>query len=148
MKGNKKIVFVTGVYDLFHYGHVRFLKEAKKLGDFLLVGVHTDEAVNNYKSRETVMKEEERIEVVEACRYVDQAILIPEQKSLEMDFYTMHGIDIQVQGDDFDNYSLPKELGIFKLVPYTEGISTSKIITRLTKRVTQIMKDMIKDFRG
>ena len=60
----------------------------------------------------------------------------------------MHGIDIQVQGDDFDNYSLPKELGIFKLVPYTEGISTSKIITRLTKRVTQIMKDMIKDFRG
>ena len=45
----RKVVFVTGVYDLFHYGHVRFLKEAKKFGDFLLVGVHTDEAVNKYK---------------------------------------------------------------------------------------------------
>jgi cytidyltransferase-like protein len=117
MIAGKKAIFVTGVYDLFHYGHVRFLKKAKELGDFLLVGVHTDEAVNKYKNRETVMKEQERLEVVQACRYVDEAILIPEQGSLDEEFYKVNGIDVQVQGDDFDDYSLPKEMGIFKLIP-------------------------------
>jgi len=143
-----KVVFVTGVYDLFHYGHVRFLKKAKEMGDFLLVGVHTDEAVNKYKKRETVMKEQERLEVVQACRYVDKAILIPEQKKLDKEFYSANYIELQVQGDDFDDFSLPKELGIFKLIPYVEGISTSRIIERMTKRVTNVMRDLIKDFRG
>jgi cytidyltransferase-like protein len=144
----EKVVFVTGVYDLFHYGHVRFLKKAKEMGTYLLVGVHTDDAVNNYKKRETVMKEQERLEVVQACRYVDEAILIPEQTKLDRGFYEGWYIKLQVQGDDFDDYSLPKELKIFKLVPYTEGISTSQIIKRMTQRVTNIMKDLIKDFRG
>jgi len=144
----RKVVFVTGVYDLFHYGHVRFLKEAKKFGDFLLVGVHTDEAVNKYKGRETVMKEHERLEVVEACRYVDQAILIPEQTKLDKGFYEEYQIKLQVQGDDFDDYSLPKELDIFRLVPYTEGVSTSKIIERMSKRFADIMRDLIKQYRG
>ena len=94
------------------------------------------------------MKEHERLEVVEACRYVDQAILIPEQTKLDKGFYEEYQIKLQVQGDDFDDYSLPKELDIFRLVPYTEGVSTSKIIERMTKRVTDIMRDLLKQYRG
>ena len=66
-------VYVDMVADLFHYGHANFLKQAKQLGDHLIVGIHSDEVVKEYK-RSPVMTMEERVETVSSCRYVDEVV--------------------------------------------------------------------------
>ena len=66
-------VYLDMCADLFHWGHVNMLKYAKSMGDRLVVGIHSDETIRSYK-RAPVMKMNERIKVVEACRYVDQVI--------------------------------------------------------------------------
>ncbi len=130
---NNEVGFTTGVFDLFHYGHVRFLQLARNNCDYLIVGIHTDEAILKYKQTKTVMTLEERTSVIAACRYVNEVIIIPTQAELTEFFYISLGIDIQFQGDDNDDYSLPKTMGIFTIIPYTEGISTTKIKERIKK---------------
>ena len=66
-------VYVDAVADLFHYGHVGFLEKASALGDYLIVGVHSDETVSSYK-RKPVMRMDERIAVVQGCRFVDEVV--------------------------------------------------------------------------
>ena len=65
--------YTTGVYDLFHIGHVAMLRNAKSLCDKLIVGVTTDELVA-YKNKKAVIPFEERLEIVKACRYCDVAV--------------------------------------------------------------------------
>lgn len=67
------IGYTSGVYDLFHFGHVRLLKNAKALCDKLIVGVTVDELVQ-YKGKKAVIPFDQRIEVVGACRYVDAVV--------------------------------------------------------------------------
>lgn len=69
-------VYVDIVGDLFHAGHVEFFKKAKALGDYLIVGVLADEVVQGYK-REPVLTLEERVKVIESCKYVDEVIVAP-----------------------------------------------------------------------
>ena len=126
--------------DLFHAGHVAFLKKAKELGDELVVGVLADCDIQTYK-RVPILTLEERVTVIEACRYVDRVIagcpLCASKQWLEE-----QGIDIVVHGDDFDpsgplaksQYGPAIEKGIFVTIPYTQGISTSNIIKRIEKR--------------
>lgn len=77
----KKTVYTYGVFDLFHSGHVALLKEAKALGDYLVVGLFTDEAAEGFK-RKPVISWEDRRAVLEACKYVDEVIA---QHALEPD---------------------------------------------------------------
>lgn len=131
-------VYADMVGDLFHYGHVRFLERARKLGDMLVVGVHSDETVRAYK-RETVMTMAERIQVIAACQFVDEVIpdapLVVTQEWIEE-----HELDLIVHGDDLDDeqlgtmYGIPRELGILTLVPYANGISTTEIMERVRRR--------------
>ena len=121
--------------DLFHFGHVNFLKQASEIGDYLIAGIHSDETVQNYK-RSPIMTMEERISVVASCRYVDEVIqnapLI-----IDLKWIKKHNIHLVVHGDDFSEdllqlcYKIPIEMGIFKKVPYTPGISTTDITNRL-----------------
>ena len=121
--------------DLFHYGHVNFLKQASEIGDYLIAGIHSDETVQNYK-RSPIMTMEERISVVASCRYVDE--VIPNAPLIiDLKWIKKHNIHLVVHGDDFSEdllqlcYKIPIEMGIFKKVPYTPGISTTDITNRL-----------------
>jgi len=121
--------------DLFHFGHVNFLKQASEIGDYLIAGIHSDETVQNYK-RSPIMTMEERISVVAACRYVDE--VIPDAPLIiDLEWIKKHNIHLVVHGDDFSEdllqlcYKIPIEMGIFEKVPYTPGISTTDIMNRL-----------------
>ena len=121
--------------DLFHFGHVNFLKQASEIGDYLIAGIHSDETVQNYK-RSPIMTMEERISIVASCRYVDE--VIPDAPLIiDLKWIKKHNIHLVVHGDDFSEdllqlcYKIPIEMGIFKKVPYTPGISTTDITNRL-----------------
>ena len=134
-------VYVDMVADLFHQGHVRFLEQARGFGDVLVVGIHSDLTVAGYK-RPPVMSMEERISVVSACRLVDE--VIPDAPlRMTHDWVSRHRIDIVVHGDDLpeeslsEMYDVPRQLGILRLVPYTDGISTSDVIGRIRSRLDE-----------
>lgn len=138
-EGSKgKIVYVDIVGDLFHAGHVEFLKKAKSFGDYLIVGVLADEVVQGYK-RDPIIPLSDRVKVIEACRYVDRVLIAPPPQ-LSKEKIRELGIDCIVHGDDIqkelmqEHYQSAIDLGIFHLVPYTPGISTSDIIQRVAKR--------------
>lgn len=133
-------VYVDMVADLFHWGHVEFLRQARALGDQLVVGIHSDSAVESYK-RAPVLTMEERIRVVQGCRYVDE-VLARAPITIEREWIERHQIDIVAHGSDFDEetmisfYKVPISMGIFRVLPYTPNISTSSILSRIEKRLS------------
>ena len=130
--------YTTGVFDLFHVGHVRLLRNAKSLCDRLIVGVTNDELVG-YKNKRSVICFEERIEIVRSCKYVDVAV---EQNSMDkMDAFNRFKFDIMFVGDDwyksdkwqkFDNDF--QKIGV-KIIyfPYTNTTSSTLINENLQK---------------
>lgn len=92
------IGYTTGVFDLFHVGHVNMLRNAKSLCDRLIVGVTSDELVS-YKNKRAVIGFEERIEIVRACRYVDLAV--PQLTMDKLDALDRYKFHIMFVGDDW-----------------------------------------------
>jgi len=128
-------VYVDMVADLFHYGHVNFLRQAKSHGDVLIVGIHADETVESYK-RSPILSMKERIASVEGCRYVDE--VVPNAPlEITREWISKHNIDLIMHGDDVAPevkarwYGVPIEMGIYRSVGYTEGISTTELISRI-----------------
>ena len=120
--------------DLFHYDHVEFLKKAHALGDYLLVGVCDDAAVERNK-RKPIFSMDERVASVAGCRYVDE-VLPHAPWVIDRTWIEKYDIHLVVHGDDYSQeyleevYKVPIEMGIFRLLPYTPGISTTEIIRR------------------
>ena len=126
------IGYTTGVFDLFHVGHLNILKNAKGMCDKLIVGVTVDELVS-YKGKEALIPFEERMEIVRSCKYVDVAV--PQYDMDKLTACKKLKADILFVGDDW--YKTPKweeyekefkEAGI-KIVyfPYTQNVSSTKI---------------------
>lgn len=134
-----KIGFTDGVYDMFHVGHLNMIKEAKKHCDYLIVGVHSDEIVEGYKNRKTVINENDRREIIEAIRYVDKAVINRTRDKMEL--FKEHNFDVVFIGDDWkgterwNNFEkILAEVGIaVEYIPYTKGISTTQIREKLAK---------------
>ena len=134
MKKKKLIIgYTTGVFDLFHIGHLNILKKCKNLCDKLIVGVSKDNLVRKYKKKSPVIKETERLKIVESIKYVDHAIY---QSSLDKFVnFKKYKFDIMFVGDDWYNTKKWKELDKkFKLLnvkiiylPYTKSTSSTKI---------------------
>ena len=122
------------VADLFHYGHIEFLRQVSALGDYVLVGIHADDVVEGHK-RKTILTMEERISCVAGCRYVDE--VVPNAPlQVNAAWIEKNDIELVVHGDDMPDeqlrilYEIPMEMGIFRTVPYTKSISTTEIIRR------------------
>jgi ethanolamine-phosphate cytidylyltransferase/choline-phosphate cytidylyltransferase len=137
-------VYADMVGDLFHYGHVRFLERASKLGDELVVGVHSDEVVREYK-RAPVMTMSERIQVIAACRFVHE--VIPNAPlTVTRAWIDEHELDLVVHGDDLADellgtmYGIPRDLGILRLVPYANGVSSTEIMERVRRQNFSVVR--------
>ncbi len=126
------IGYTTGVYDLFHIGHLNLLKNAKGFCDKLVVGVTVDELVK-YKGKTALIPFEERIEIVRSCRYVDAAI--PQYDMNKIEACKKLGATIMFVGDDWyktekwQEYEKEFKNEGIKIVyfPYTKNISSTKI---------------------
>ena len=129
-----KRVLTYGTYDLLHFGHIRLLKRAKELGDYLIVGLSTDE-FNALKGKKSYYNYETRKKMLEAIRYVD--LVIPEQNwEQKPDDIIKYGVDIVVMGSDWENsdrFEYLKEFCEVKYLSRTEGISTTQIKEELAK---------------
>lgn len=133
-----KKVYVDMVGDLFHQGHVELLKAARACGDYLLVGVLPDHVVSAYK-RHPIMTMEERLAVIQACRYVDE--VLPDAPDIvTSEFLETHGIALVVHGSDISEevikvvYNDALQAGKFKTVQRIGAISTTEIINRIKTR--------------
>lgn len=121
-----KKVITYGTFDLFHYGHHRLLKRARALGDYLIVGLSTDE-FNNIKGKKSIQPFKYRKEILEALTYVDK--VIPEDTwEQKTDDVKKYKIDIFVMGDDWKGkFDFLKKYCKVKYLKRTESISTTKI---------------------
>ena len=119
-----KRVMTYGTFDLLHYGHINILKRAKSLGDYLIVGLSSDE-FNELKGKKSVMSYEERKEILENIRYVDKVI---KESSWEqkVDDIIKYNIDVFVIGDDWEGkFDFLKEYCEVVYLPRTKSISTT-----------------------
>lgn len=123
-----KRILTYGTFDLLHYGHIRLLKRAKELGDYLIVAVSTDE-FNDIKGKKAYHDYETRKKMLEAIRYVD--LVIPENTwEQKLDDVKTYKVDVVVMGSDWagsDKFDYLKDYCEVVYLDRTEGISTTKI---------------------
>lgn len=123
-----KRVLTYGTFDLLHYGHIRLLKRAKELGDYLIVALSTDE-FNEIKGKKAYHNYETRKKMLEAIRYVD--LVIPENNwEQKIDDVKEYFVDVVVMGSDWegsDRFDYLKDYCELVYLDRTEGISTTKI---------------------
>lgn len=142
MKTKKVIGYTSGVYDMFHIGHLNVIKNAKQKCDYLIVGVSTDEVVEQNKNKKPVIPFNERIEIVEAVKYVDR--VIPQERyDVEGKIETVlkYKIDVMFVGSDWkgtDKWnSIERELAKIGCrvvyLPHTDGISSTILRGRIGK---------------
>ncbi|RMD54027.1 MAG: D-glycero-beta-D-manno-heptose 1-phosphate adenylyltransferase [Nitrospirae bacterium] len=130
---HRRIVFTNGCFDIIHIGHVRYLYEAKKLGDILIVGLNTDRSVSIIKPGRPIISEEQRMEVLASLEMVDYVTLFDEETPIEL----IKAIkpDVLVKGadwaiEDIVGREIAKE--VYR-IPYVEGISTTSIIEKIVR---------------
>lgn len=136
------IGYTTGVYDLFHIGHLNLLKNAKGLCDKLIVGVTVDDLVK-YKKKRAIIPFEDRLEIVRSIKYVDAAI--PQDNIDKFAAWEKLKFDILFVGDDWyhseswkDMEEKFKSVGVKVIYfPYTKGVS-STVISHALKLVREI----------
>ena len=132
-----KVGYTTGVYDMFHIGHLNILRRAKELCDYLIVGVSTDEVVLSYKKKKPVIPFEERCAIVEAIRYVDE--VVPQVTMDKLDAHRKYHFDALFHGSDWKNSDMynriaeeMKAVGVdMVFLPHTEGVSSTELASKL-----------------
>ncbi|XP_048847168.1 ethanolamine-phosphate cytidylyltransferase-like isoform X3 [Brienomyrus brachyistius] len=128
-------VWCDGCYDMVHYGHSNQLRQAKAMGDYLIVGVHTDE-ISKHKGP-PVFTQAERYKMVRAIKWVDEIVEeAPYVTTLEtLDKYTcdfcVHGDDITLTMDGKDTYDEVKRSGRYRECKRTQGVSTTDLVGRM-----------------
>lgn len=130
-----KTVFTCGVFDLFHVGHLNFLKQSKSYGDRLIIGVNTDEFTLSYKNKIPIISFEQRLEIVNSCKYVDFAVKAEEY--LPLKYIKEYNVDIITVGSEWENVEIESIKWATKnnikvvYINYTQNISTSYIVKKI-----------------
>ena len=140
---NKVVGYTTGVFDLFHIGHLRLLKRAKRHCDYLIVGVSTDDFVKSYKHKTPVIPLSDRLEIVSSVKYVDE-VVVQTSRDKKSQFHDIC-YDILFVGDDWKGDPVWKDLEAYlarfganiQYFKYTDHVSS----TKLTKLLQSIYED-------
>jgi D-beta-D-heptose 7-phosphate kinase/D-beta-D-heptose 1-phosphate adenosyltransferase len=134
---NQKVVFTNGCFDLLHVGHVRYLEEARALGDVLIVGVNTDASVTRLGKGgdRPFTPEADRARVLAACACVDRVVLFGEDTPLNL--ITLLAPDVLVKGGDYQlDEIVGREVveargGRVVALPFVPGYSTTNLLARI-----------------
>ena len=134
-----KIGYTTGVFDMFHIGHLNILRRAKEMCDYLIVGVSTDELVKSYKDKYPVIPFEQRIQIVQAIRYVDK--VVPQMSMDKIQAWHDLHFDVMFHGDEwkgtplYNSYEIEfaKVGATIEYLSHTEGISSSILRNTIEK---------------
>lgn len=129
--------YTTGVFDMFHIGHLNLLKNAKSQCEKLIVGVSTDELVLTYKGKTPVIPFEQRIEIVKAIRYVDD--VVPQTTMDKFAAWEILRFDVLFHGSDWKNSDMYNEIirkfqsvGVdVVFLPHTDGISSTMLSDKI-----------------
>lgn len=141
----KQIIgYTTGVYDMFHIGHLNIIKNAKAQCDYLIVGVSTDELVINEKIKTPVIPYDERMAIIKALKYTDEAV--PQYDKNKVKAWEKYHFDKMFVGSDWkgtpqwEKYEMElKPLGVeIVYLPYTSGISSTKL--------TSVIKEILDEY--
>lgn len=141
-KQNKKIVTTNGVFDILHIGHIRYLKESKKLGDILIIAINSDNSVKKIKDpRRPLNNENDRAEALASLECVDYVVIFNEENPIKI----LEEIkpDIHVKGGDYNiNQIIEKNVvekngGKIIIIPEVKGYSTTDLI----KKIIELHKD-------
>ena len=138
-----KIGYTTGVYDMFHIGHLNILRRAKEQCEILIVGVSTDELTMDYKHKKPVIPFEERKAIVEAIRYVDQ--VVPQTSMDKLEAWNKLHFDVIFHGDDWKGTSMYNEIEAklnevgcdLVFLPHTQGTSSTLLSQALRDSASQ-----------
>jgi len=135
-RDGRKIVFTNGCFDLIHVGHLRYLNEARKYGDFLIIGLNSDRSVRTIKGPgRPIIPEDQRAEVLAGLEVIDLVVLFEQPDPHEL--ITFLRPDVLVKGGDWPlDRIIGKEVveaggGRVLTIPLTPGVSTSTIIDRI-----------------
>ena len=127
----KTRVYIGGVFDLFHVGHLRLLKKAKELGDILIVGLLNDNACKNWK-REPIISYKQRFEIIK--EFADVVLEQEDVDETKNEFIDSFNPDIIIHGSDKKPFSwnwAKKNKKKVIMLPYTKEVSTTKIIEKI-----------------
>ncbi|MBQ3527689.1 MAG: adenylyltransferase/cytidyltransferase family protein [Clostridia bacterium] len=138
-----KIGYTSGVFDMFHIGHLNVLKNAKERCEYLVVGVSTDELVKEYKNKVPVIPYEERSEIVAAIRYVDK--VVPQVDMNKLNSAAEANADAIFVGDDWKGTekwnTYEKELNAHGIdvvyLPHTDGISSTMLTSVKEEKIEE-----------
>lgn len=129
--------YTTGVFDMFHIGHLNIIRKAKENCDYLIVGVSTDELVREYKHKDPVIPFEQRISIVEAIKYVDR--VVPQTSMDKMEAWKQLHFDVLFHGSDWKNSDMYKRIeqdlsvvGVeIVFFPHTDGVSSTTLVEKI-----------------
>ena len=138
--------YTTGVFDLFHIGHLNILRRAKEKCDKLIVGVTTDKLLQVYKNKSPIIPFEERISIVKSIKYVDE--VVPQENMDKMSHWEKLKFDVVFVGDDWQNTdkwnkieSDFNDVGVAVVYfPYTKGTSSTLINDILINERKKLIK--------
>ncbi len=134
-----KIGYTTGVFDMFHIGHLNILRRAKEQCEYLIVGVSTDELVQKAKNKMPIIPFEDRMKIVEAIKYVDK--VVPQFDKDKVSAYEKYKFDVMFVGDDWKGSEIfnksEKKLNQFGVdviyFPYTKRVSSTILREKINK---------------
>lgn len=135
----KKVVFTNGCFDLLHYGHIKYLREAKRKGDVLIVAINSDASVRRIKgNKRPIVNEKDRLRLLAALESVDYTVLFGEDTPLEL--IKSLKPDVLVKGADWNkNNIVGRDFvlsygGRVSTIKFVKGYSTTSLIKKIAKR--------------